>query len=108
VNLHVTDEPARNRFVISADGEPAGFVEYQLEEGRIVLTHTEIDAAFEGRGVGSALIRHALDEARARGLDVVPLCPFVRGYIAGHSDYLDLVPPGQRAAFGLPAVAKVD
>jgi predicted GNAT family acetyltransferase len=100
--LHVTDEPAWERFVITADGQPAGFVQYQLEAGLIVFTHTEIDPRFEGRGLASALIRHVLDEARARRIGVLPLCPFVRAYIARHGDYLDLVPAGRRGAFGLP------
>jgi predicted GNAT family acetyltransferase len=108
VDLRATDDPEQQRFVISVDGEPAGFVQYRLEAGHIVFTHTEIAPAFEGRGVGSALIRHALNEARARRIGVLPLCPFVRDYIARHSDYLDLVPADRRAAFGLPAVPRVD
>lgn len=102
MNLRVTDDPARERFVITADGEPAGSVQYQLQDGLIVFTHTEIDPRFEGRGLGSALIRRALDEARARRIGVLPLCPFVRTYIARHGDYLDLVPADRRGAFGLP------
>lgn len=108
MDQRVTDDPERSRFVISVDGEPAGFVAYRLEEGHTTFTHTEIDAAFEGRGAGSALVRHALDEARARGLSVLPQCPFVREYIARHGEYLDLVPAGRRAAFGLPDDAKAD
>jgi predicted GNAT family acetyltransferase len=103
MDLRVTDDPARKRFVITADGAPAGSAEYRLEDGLIVFTHTEIDDAYEGHGVGSALVRGALDEARARGVGVVPLCPFVRAYIARHRDDLDLVPADRRAASGLPA-----
>ena len=66
-----------------------------------MFTHTEIDDAFEGRGLGSILIRAALDAARGRGLAVRPDCPFVRGYIARHSEYLDLVPVDLRARLGL-------
>jgi len=67
-----------------------------------VFTHTEIDDASEGRGLGSTLVRAALDDARRRGLSVRPDCPFVRAYVARHpDDYLDLVPEELRARLDL-------
>jgi uncharacterized protein len=81
----------------------AGFADYQLSPGEILFTHTEIDDAYEGKGLGSVLVRHALDDARERGLAVLPMCPFVRGWIGKHEDYLDLVPPKARAKYRLPA-----
>ena len=99
----ILDDPEQARFEVHADGRVAGFAQYRLEDpGWIVFTHTEIDDAFEGRGLGSTLVRAALDAARARGLAVRPDCPFVRGYIARHTDtYLDLVPEELRARLGL-------
>ena len=99
----VLDVPDRSRFEIHADGRLAGFTQYRLKDpALIVFIHTEIDDAFEGRGLGSTLARAALDAARARGLAVRPDCPFVRGYIARHPDtYLDLVPEELRARLGL-------
>jgi predicted GNAT family acetyltransferase len=99
----VLDAPDRSRFEIHADGRLAGFAQYRLKEpGLIVFTHTEIDDSFEGRGLGSVLVRAALDAARARGHAVRPDCPFVRGYIARHTDaYLDLVPEELRPRLGL-------
>jgi predicted GNAT family acetyltransferase len=102
-DIRVADAPDRSRFEVRVDGEPAGFAEYRRHAGVIAFTHTEIDARFEGQGVGSGLVRAALSEARASGLAVHPFCPFVRGYIAGHPEYLDLVPAGMRAQFGLGA-----
>jgi len=72
------------------DGVVAGFAEYVREPGRVIFTHTEVDPAFEGRGVGSALVVGALDQVRASGERVVPLCPFVKAYIARHPAYEDL------------------
>ncbi|MDR1767556.1 MAG: N-acetyltransferase [Propionibacteriaceae bacterium] len=70
----------------------AGFAEYQLAKGLIVFTHTEVDEKFEGKGVGSAIARAALDDVRAVGeRKVMPLCPFIKGWIQRHPDYLDLV-----------------
>ena len=99
----VLDVPDWSRFEIHVDGRLAGFAQYRLKDaGLIVFTHTEIDDAFEGRGLGSTLIRAALDAARSRGLAVRPDCPFVRAYIARHpDDYLDLVPVELRPRLGL-------
>lgn len=87
----VTDNPDRSRFEITADGEPAGYAEYVLGEGSIELTHTVVDDAFEGKGIGGTLVKAALTEARERGLKVTPTCPFVKSYIERHPDFADLV-----------------
>ncbi|MHB8680973.1 MAG: GNAT family N-acetyltransferase [Acidimicrobiales bacterium] len=87
----VSDAPAAKRYEARVEGRVAGFAEYRLSPGRIVFTHTEVDPDFEGRGVGGALVRGALDDVRSRGLAVVALCPFVKGWIDRHPDYGDLV-----------------
>jgi predicted GNAT family acetyltransferase len=99
----VTDAPERSRFEIHVDGRLAGFAQYRLKGADLlVFTHTEIDDAYGGRGLGSVLVRAALDSARSRGLPVRPDCPFVRAYIARHpDDYLDLVPVELRPRLGL-------
>ncbi len=79
-----------------------GLVRFHLEPGRIALLHTETDPEVRGRGVASRLIRFALESARDRQLEVLPYCPFVRSYIEGHDEYLDLVPQDVRPRFGLP------
>jgi predicted GNAT family acetyltransferase len=96
VEATVADNPAESRFEIRADGQLAGFAAYRLRGERIVFTHTEVDDAYEGQGLGSRLARGALDAARDRGLVVVPLCPFIAGYIRGHAEYQDLVAPEHR------------
>jgi predicted GNAT family acetyltransferase len=88
----VTDNPAEHRFEARCDGELAGIAEYQLTDGLIVFTHTEVFDAFEGKGVGGALARAALDAVRADGRRKVrPLCPFIKRWIERHPDYRDLV-----------------
>ena len=104
-DVRVVDEPERFRFEIRVDGDVAGFTEYRRRPGLIAFIHTLIDPRFEGRGLASQLVRTALSEARSDGLSVLPFCPFVRSYIAGHTEYLDVVPEDMRAKFDLPAHA---
>jgi uncharacterized protein len=102
--IRVLDLPEHFRFEIRVDGELAGFTEYRRRPGLIAFTHTLIDPRFEGQGLASQLVRTALSEARSEELAVLPFCPFVRRYIAQHSEeYLDLVPSDLRAAFELSA-----
>lgn len=103
VTTEVVDRTEKHRFEVLADGELAGFAEYVLKPGEITFTHTKIKDAYEGKGLGSVLVKHALDSARDRGLAVQPLCPFVRGWIGRHADYLDLVPENSREKYGLPS-----
>ena len=92
----VFDVPEWGRFEIHVDGKLAGFAAYRIAPGTITFTHTEIDEAYGGRGLGGTLARAALDAARARGLAVVPLCPFIRRWIERHEDYQDLVRAAER------------
>ncbi len=86
--MNVVDVPERSRWEATADGAVAGYAEYERDSGRVVFTHTVV--SLEGQGVGSALVRTALDAARADGLRVVARCPFVRGWIDKHPEYADL------------------
>lgn len=97
----VVDDPGADRFEVRVDGELAGFAQYRRRGGLIAFVHTEIDPRFQGRGLASALIATALDSSREAGLAVLPFCPFVRGYIDRHREYVDLVPADQRAHFDL-------
>jgi uncharacterized protein len=98
----VVDVPERSRFEIRLGEEAAGFTEYRRRPGLIAFVHTSIDPRFEGQGLGSELVRTALAQSRADGLAVLPFCPFVRGYVAAHPEYLDPVPEDMRAKFDLP------
>ena len=105
MDIDVVDVPERSRFEIRVDGDVAGFAEYRPRRGLIAFIHTLIDPRFEGRGLASQLVRTALSDARSDGLSVLPFCPFVRSYIANHTEYLDLVPEDMRDTFELPAHA---
>jgi predicted GNAT family acetyltransferase len=87
----VRDNKGRFRYEIVVDGTVAGFVQYSMRGGRLILVHTEISDEFAGRGLATQLVRGALDDARSRNLRIVPICPFVEGYIERHPEYDDLV-----------------
>jgi predicted GNAT family acetyltransferase len=93
MSTEVVDDRLRSRWEARVDGDLAGVAAYELSEGVITFTHTVVADAFEGQGIGSALARTALDDARAEGLAVVPRCPFIAGWIEHHPAYADLVRP---------------
>lgn len=81
-----------SRWEAHVGGVLAGFAAYQVVDDDVVFTHTEVDPAFEGKGVGSALARFALDAVRAEGTHkVMPQCPFIKAWIAKHPDDIPLV-----------------
>jgi predicted GNAT family acetyltransferase len=91
-----------SRFEIYSDGQLAGFADFKIENQIISLPHTEIDPRFGGQGLGSQLIKEALDEALEQDLEVAPYCSFVSAYIKRNSEkYLHLVPESKRARFNL-------
>lgn len=87
----VRDDPGRLRYELLLDDEVVGEIQYRLTRDAVVLVHTEVSPSLEGRGLGARLVAGALDDIRARGLHVVPICPFVRRYIRRHPEYGDLV-----------------
>ena len=90
-NTIVQDDPARRRFEILIDGSLAGVADYELRDGLVVFTHTEVGADFQDKGVGSALARGALDQVRQRGDRIVAECAFIAGYVQRHPQYQDLI-----------------
>src|SRR5262245_53093729 len=87
----VRDNADLLRYEALADGKLLGEIRYRWASDRIVLVHTEVEPSAEGTGVGSELVKGALDDIRARGLHVVPLCPFIAAYMRRHPEYADLV-----------------
>ena len=88
----IIDNEAKSQFETVVDGKVAT-LEYVRTDERVTYTHTLIPTVMEGRGVAARLARHVLDDARARGLKVVPRCPFVGAFISRHPEYADLVEP---------------
>ncbi|MFI7704465.1 GNAT family N-acetyltransferase [Nonomuraea sp. NPDC049480] len=89
--IDTVDNSTESRFEILVDGKVAGFADYRLLPTKIVFTHTEVLPDYEGQGLASKLVKHALQASADAGLRVVPLCPFVAKYIARHPEFKDLV-----------------
>lgn len=89
--MQVLHNPDRSRYELTIDGAQVGFADYDERGDVLVFPHTVVDPHFEGRGVGSALVKGALDDVRTKGFKVRPTCSFVRGYINRHPEYRDLL-----------------
>jgi predicted GNAT family acetyltransferase len=87
----VRDNEAAHRYELLVDEEAVGELIYRARDGAITLIHTEVAPQYEGHGLGDQLVAYALDDIRTRGLQIVPLCPFVAAYLRRHTEYEDLV-----------------
>jgi uncharacterized protein len=96
-NIDIRDAPELGRYEIREDGQLAGFLEYRVNGDRMTLLHTEVEDAHTRRGLGGRLVRAALEDARARGMHVLPVCPFVAHIVRSEPErYLDAVVPSAR------------
>ncbi len=90
-HVEVRRDADASRYVALVDGQEAGHIDMFARAGVVELIHTEVDQAYQGKGVASSLVRHALDDIRAQQMQVVPICEYVQKWIASHDDYADLV-----------------
>ena len=97
----IRNNPEKHRFEADLGDGSLAIADYNLLTSKIVFTHTEVPEGHEGQGIGSALIRFALDFARERGLEVIPICPFFAAYMKKHAEVQDLLDPSYRPALGL-------
>ena len=91
MDLSLRDNPAEHQFELLADGAPAGLAAYRVRDGVTVITHSEVDPAFRGRGLGSELARLTLDQLRESQARVITACPFFAKYVSQHHDWDDIL-----------------
>jgi len=94
--ITIADVPEASRYELRLGGRLAGIAAYRRRNTRLVLTHTEVDPSWSGRGLGGRLVAFALNDAARQELQVVPLCPFVAHYIDEHPEYERLVAESHR------------
>ena len=92
----VADNPELSRFELREDDRVLGWVDYRPAGASVIFAHTEIVPGHEGEGLGSTLVRGALEAVRADERTVIPLCPFTAAYLDPHPDYADVVDPSFR------------
>lgn len=90
MDAQVRKDEDRSRYELVADGEVVGVADYHDRGDALVFSHTEIDLAHRGQGLGEVLVRAAMDDVRAQGRTVVPSCWFVREFLDANPDYAAL------------------
>ncbi len=93
--MDVRRNESRHRFEVVTDTGTAVLDYSEARPGVLDLQHTAVPQAARGRGVAGALVRGALDDARAHGEKIIPTCPFVASWLGKHPEYRDLVATAQ-------------
>ncbi len=91
--MNVKHDPERKRFVVRMEDHEA-FSEYIPLPDRIIFTHTEVPSPLEGKGIASLLAKAGLEWVKSEGKQIVPLCPFIAGYMARHPEWKTILAPG--------------
>ena len=100
-NIAFERDASGHRYRALLDGEEVAYCEVDpISTDRLLIKHTEVLPAFEGRGIGGALVRHLLEDARRGGRSVIPICPYAAAYIKRHPEYIEYVLESYRAALG--------
>jgi predicted GNAT family acetyltransferase len=94
--LSIVDVPEARRYEARLGDEVVGWVDYGRVGTRLLAVHTEVLPEYGGRGIGSALVRHVLADARANGLKITPRCPLFAAHFQRHPENADLLAESQR------------
>lgn len=100
-SIEIRDERDEGRYSAYANGRRIGYATWVKVHDTVVLPHTEVDPAWNGKGIGSMIARRAFEDARADGLTVLPFCPFMKRWADLHPAFRDIVRtsrPGERLA----------
>lgn len=96
----IRDDAEAHRYELPVEGQVA-VVTYNLSGANLMITETLVPVALEGRGIASRLARHVIEDARTRGLLILPVCPFFSAYLQKHPEHADVVHPTYRGILGI-------
>lgn len=96
----IRDNAESHRYELPV-GEEVAVVVYNLSDRNLMITETLVPEALEGRGIASRLAKHVIADARARGLLILPVCPFFSAYLQKHPEHADVIHPTYRSILGL-------
>ena len=96
----IRDNPEAKRYVLEVEGQLA-VVTYNLSPPNLMITETLVPVPLEGRGIASRLARHVLEDAKARELLILPVCPFFSSYLQKHPEHAEAVHPTYRGILGI-------
>jgi predicted GNAT family acetyltransferase len=99
-DAEIRNNPDQKRYELAVGGDLA-VVTYNLSEPNLMITETLVPQKLEGQGIASRLARHALADARERGLLILPVCPFFSAYFQKHPDQADVLHPTYRGILGI-------
>lgn len=91
LKIEKEDGPTRGRYVTVVNGQEAELTYSRMNDHAVIADHTGVPDDLAGHGVGSALVRALIDDARQNNFKIVPLCPFVRAQYARHPEWSDVM-----------------
>lgn len=99
-DAEIRNEAEARRYVLEVDGQEA-VVLYNPVAGGLLVTETLVPEALEGRGIASRMALHVLADVKARGLVILPTCPFFAGYLQKHPEWAEVVHPNYRTVLNI-------
>jgi hypothetical protein len=91
MNTEVVHNADLSRYEIFLDGEKVGHADYKTNGDVLVFDHTEVDPAHQGKNLAAILMRASLEDVRARGLKMRPVCSYVVKFVERYDEFADLV-----------------
>jgi uncharacterized protein len=92
MEINQSESGSKGKFQALENGTQIGLMTYSIAgEDKIIIDHTEVIPAYNGKGIGKKLVVKAVEFARKNNIKILPLCPFARGVFARNKDLRDVL-----------------